>query len=209
MGCRVFFAALVATAVLLPFDLRAQVFEVTPHFGMYTPVGLLVKGVDATDESRFQRRQLGGVMIGGRMALRTNHTFGLEASAAFAPAQVAITDRSRTVDLGGSVTFASVRSVVRVHGSVKGGEWSFHLGPGAGVVHRAGAAWDQTNGATDGALVLTGGGRLGRLNSGKAFRFDVEDYVTRAAFHDGTVLSEARVHHDVIWSFGMSIPLTR
>ena len=200
-------AVFFAGGTLLPLCAHAQIVEFTPHTGMYTPVGLLVEGVAETDNSFFRRKQLGSLMIGTRMALRANHTLGLEGSLAYTPSLVAITDRDQTVDVGGAVTFASLRPVLRVHGRVAQGMWSFHLAPGVGLVHRSGSAWNGTGGTTDRAFVLAAGWRLGRSNS--AFRFDIEDYITRAAFRDASVLSAPRLHHDVIWSFGLSIPMTR
>ena len=200
-------AVFFAGGTLLPLCAHAQMVEFTPHTGMYTPVGLLVEGVAETDNSFFRRKQLGSLMIGTRMALRANHTFGLEGSLAYTPSLVAITDRDQTVDVGGAVTLASLRPVLRVHGRVAQGMWSFHLAPGVGLVHRSGSAWNGTGGTTDRAFVLAAGWRLGRSNS--AFRFDIEDYITRAAFRDASVLSAPRLHHDVIWSFGLSIPMTR
>jgi hypothetical protein len=200
-------AVLFAGGALLPLRANAQMVELTPHTGMYTPVGLLVEGVAETDNSFVRRKQLGSLMIGTRMTMRANHTFGLEGSLAYSPSLVAITDRDQTVDVGGAVTFASIRPVLRVHGTAARGMWSFHLAPGVGLVHRSGSAWNGTSGTTDRAFVLAGGWRLGRSRS--AFRFDIEDYITRAAFHDASVRSAPRLHHDVIWSFGLSIPMNR
>lgn len=209
MADRRLVAFIFASGALLTERADAQVVEITPHAGMYTPVGVLVKGVAASDNSFFRRKQLGAVMVGARMTMRAGHTFGLESSLAYSPSQVAVTDRERTVDIGSPVTLASIRPVVRVNGKIARGEWSFHLAPGVGLVHRSGSAWTGTSGTTDGAFVLAGGWRLGRANSAKAFRFDIEDYITRAAFRDATVHSEPRIHHDIVWSFGLSIPVTR
>jgi len=176
---------------------------------MYTPVGLLVDGTDPSDNSKFRRRQLGALSTGARLGLRTSKMFGLEASAMYSPSQVAITTRSATVDIRGPVTMASVRGAFRVHGEMARGQWSFHLSPGIGVVHRYGDAWQGTTGGSDRAFVLAAGWRLGRLRSDRAFRFDIEDYVTRFTADNAEVQSGSRRHHDVVWSFGLAFPVNK
>ena len=207
-GSIVVLACAVIAVCAAPAIATAQTLEFTPHFGMHVPVGLLMEGVDQTDNSFIKRRQLGATSIGARVSLRTAGAFIFESSATYSPSLVAITDRDRTVDLHGRVFMGNLKALVRLHGERRG-PWSFYAGPGMGVVHRHGEGWAGTKGLTDAALVLAGRARLGQLKSNKAFIFTVEDYVTRAAFAGTTEQSEPRIHHDVVYSFGMSFPLTR
>ena len=198
---------LLILASFQPQTARAQQFEFTPNIGMYIPVGLLVEGRDITDNSFVRRRQLGALIIGARIGTHPTRTFGVEGSATFSSTMVAITDRDSTLDISANVIMASARGVARVSGAFARGAWGFYVSPGVGLVRRNGTAWSSTAGTTDGALVLAAGARLGRLNSSKAFRFDVENYITRAAFHHPTTESRPRIHHDVVWSLGMSLPI--
>lgn len=172
-------------------------------------MGVLVDGTDPRDNSHFRRRQLGALSTGARLALRANSMFGVESSFMFSPSQVAITDRLHTVDIAGPVALASVRGVFKVNGEIAKGRWSFHLAPGIGLVHRYGDAWAGSSSFTDMAYVVAAGWRLGRLHSSRAFRFDIEDYVTRFSFNHPETPTNARLHHDVMWSFGLAIPVTR
>ena len=199
--------ALLFVMAFQPTSATAQQFEFTPNIGMYIPVGLLVEGRDVTDDSFVRRRQLGALIIGARLGTRPTRTFGVETSATYSSTLVAITDRDSTLDIKSNVLLASVRGVARVSGTFARGEWGFYVAPGVGVVRRNGVAWNSTQGTTDGAIVLAAGARLGRLRSAKAFRFGVENYITRADFDHSTTESPPRIHHDVVWSFGIAMPL--
>lgn len=187
----------------------AQTIELAPNFGMHMPIGLLMEGTDPADNSLARRRQLGATSIGARLSVRTAGRLTFETSATYSPGLVAITDRTRTQDLGGRVLMANAKILYRIHGEMAGGAVSLHAGSGLGVVHRYGEGWSGTAGTTDGAVIIAGRGRLSRLNSDKAFIFTVEDYVTRAAFRGTNAEAAPRVHHDVVYSFGISIPLMR
>jgi hypothetical protein len=171
------------------------------------PVGLLLEGRDQTDNSFVRRRQLGAISIGARLTLRATERFHLESNTTYSPSLVAITDRSTTVDLRGRVVMGHIKGLYRMAKIPSG--WSFWGGAGVGVVSRHGEGWNGMNGTTDAALVLAGKARLGRLNSDKSFILAVEDHVTRAAFGNTNASARPRIHHDVVYSFGMSIPLMR
>jgi hypothetical protein len=197
----------VATAACLTPQLDAQTVELVPHFGLHMPVGLLMEGRDQTDNSIAKRRQLGATSVGVRLAVRPNARFSVETNATYSPGLVAITDRDATVDLGGRVFMGNVKALFRLARSDAG--WSFFGGSGVGLVSRHGEGWVNTGGTTDFAVVFAGKARLGKLNSRKAFILAVEDYVTRAAFRGTNASAEPRIHHDVVYSFGMAIPLTK
>ena len=209
MGGRCVVIAGFALLLLAPHTGATQTIEFVPHLGMHMPFGLLLEGTDPIDNSRLRRRQLGATSIGARVAVRTTGKLTVEGSATYSPSLVAITDRERTQDLGSRVFMGNTKVLYRVGGKTSGGEWSFYTGPGVGVVHRYGEGWTGTSGTTDIALVLAGRGRLARLDSDKAFLFTIEDYVTRAAFRGTKANASPRIHHDVVYSLGLSIPLTR
>jgi hypothetical protein len=145
--------------------------------------------------------------VGARLTLLLHDRFAIEGNSTYSPGLVAITDRSRTVDLGGRVFMGHLKMLYRVAQTQS--RWSFWGGTGVGVVARHGEGWDGTTGTTDAALVLAGKARLRRLNSNKAFVLAVEDYVTRAAFRNPNASASPRIHHDMVYSFGVSIPLSR
>lgn len=201
-------AAFLVTACALPRTSPAQTVEFVPHFGLHMPVGLLVEGRDQTDDSFYRRRQLGAASIGMRLALRPSARFSVEATTAYSPGLVAVTDRDATVDLGGRVFLGNVKGMFRFARSSEHG-WAFFAGSGVGLVNRHGAGWAGTHGTTDFAVVFAGKARLRKLNSNKAFILAIEDYVTRASFTGINADAAPRIHHDVVYSFGMAIPLTR
>ena len=185
----------------------AQTLEVTPHLGLHMPVGLLLEGRDQTDNSFVRRRQLGATSIGARLALNALPRFTMEMAASYSPGLVAVTDRDATVDLGGHVFMGHLKGLYRFAKSESG--WSFWGGGGPGIVSRYGEGWVGTRGTTDVAAVIAGKARLGKLNSNKAFILAIEDYITRAAFQNTNTSARARIHHDVVYSFGMSIPIAK
>lgn len=197
-----------ALIVLAPLPAESQTFEFTPIVGMYTPMGFLVNGVDRTDNSPLRRRQLVSLLTGARLQLRPSSMFGLEMTGSISPSQVAVTNRTSTQDVSGVVAMASVRAVFKVSGQIASGQWSFHVEPGVGMVRRYGNAWRGTGPTTDPAFVVAGGWRLGRLTSLRAFRFDVEDYITRFDYTAPNAEARPMLHHDFVWSFGYSIPVT-
>ncbi|HEX6066826.1 MAG TPA: hypothetical protein VFZ04_21470 [Longimicrobiales bacterium] len=200
--------AVIALAAFAGADVaQSQTIEITPHLGMHMPVGLLLEGRDETDNSFVRRRQLGAITVGARFTLHATERFHLESNTTYSPSLVAITDRTQTVDLRGRVFMGHVKALYRFAQISSG--WSFWGGTGLGVVSRHGDGWADMRGTTDAALVLAGKARLARLNSSKSFVLAVEDYVTRAAFENTNASTSPRIHHDVVYSFGMSIPLTR
>ncbi len=205
-GGRIAVISLFAAACLTP-QLDAQTVEFVPHFGLHMPVGLLMEGRDQTDNSFVRRRQLGATSVGARLAIRPNARLSIETNATYSPGLVAITDRDATVDLGGRVLMGNIKGMYRFARSKSG--WSFFGGSGVGLVSRHGDGWANTAGTTDFAIVFAGKARLGKLNSNKAFILAIEDYVTRAAFRGTNASAEPRIHHDVVYSFGMAIPLTK
>ena len=207
-GKKFLLAVLVFAGAAFPQKSYGQEIEVTPSIGMYIPVGLLVEGHDVTDNSAVRRRQLGALLIGASIGLNTTRTLGIELSGTYSPTMVAITDRDSTLDISAGVLMASLRGVARVSGKFSRGRWGFYVAPGIGVVRRHGVAWSESAGTTDRAVVLAGGARLGKLNSSRAFRFDVTNYITRASFEHSTERSPPRIHHDVVWSFGVALPVT-
>ena len=204
---RVTLASLIVAVLAVPGSAQGQKIEITPHLGMHMPVGLLLEGRDETDNSFVRRRQLGAITVGARFTWQATNRFHLESNTTYSPSLVAVTDRNQTVDLRGRVFMGHLKGLYRLAQIPSG--WSFWGGTGLGVVSRHGAGWSGMSGTTDAAVVFAGKARLARLNSNKSFVLAIEDYVTRAAFENTNATASPRIHHDVVYSFGMSIPLTR
>jgi hypothetical protein len=176
--------------------------------GYYLPVGGWTQERD--DGSGFPplRRQLSALVAEARVTVWTSSRFAIEGTVVVTPSQVAVSTATGTTDHDGGVYLASVRGAVKLGTLIDGPaqnevQWDLMLSVGAGVVHRAGAAWANTAGVTAPTLLLGTTARVG------LFRLSVEDYLSWARFSGGfSTLTRARVHHDFIVSLGMELRLS-
>jgi hypothetical protein len=195
-----------AAAAAWPSPARAQV-EVVPALGYYWPVGGWTQQLDDGSGTPPLRRQLSAGLLGTRLSVRLTNRVALEGTFGATPSQVAVSTANNTIDYNGGVFLASARAVVKVATLIDGPSedrrhWDLLLGAGAGLVHRAGTAWENTSGVTAPALVLAAGVTAG------AFRVTVEDYVSWAQFDGGRPSqTRARMHNDVIVSLGFALRL--
>ena len=195
-----------AVAAVWPATARAQV-ELVPSLGFYWPIGGWTQQQD--DGSGFPPlyRQLSAVLFGTRLSVRLSRSIAIEGTLGATPSQVAVSTAAGTTDFNGGVYLASARAVLTVASVIEGPRhdqvrWNFFLGAGAGLVHRAGTAWQNTSGVTAPALVLEAGAGVG------TFRITVEDYVSWAQFNGGLPSqTRARMHHDLIGSLGFALRL--
>jgi hypothetical protein len=187
--------------------------SVTPFIGMYNPVGQLVA------DSTIEMLQLMTLMAGTRVFLPLTRHVGLEAAAGWTPAPslVAQSDWQRTEDVPGKVVTASLRGRYHFNPTPAVGDWRLSVVSGFGFVHRYGEAWEGITGTTD-ATLLVGGGLLfgasttraakSSLISRLSYGFDIEAHGSRAAFRNYMdQRSAARLHVDVITSFGLNLSL--
>lgn len=189
--------------------LTAQLrLEATPLVGMYIPLGALVDQTSADGSNVLRKRQVGTLVGGARFGVRTGEHAAIELSLAYSPSMVAVTDAFSTVDRNAGVLFASVRAPFELTAQSAQTDWYFHAGPGVGVVARGGGAWAGYEGVMDPAFVMAGGARLHVKRSRLAFRLEIEDFVTWASFNDGLPSrTQPSVHHDLVWSMGIILPL--
>lgn len=180
-------------------------FEATPLVGIYIPLGALVDE-GPLDAPPLRKRHIGTLLIGFRSGARINPHVGVEASIAYTPSMVAVTDARSTVDRGAGVVLANLRAPFSITADSWVGPWQFHVAPGVGLVSRHGEVWSQYDGTTDVAAVLAFGARVGTPESVIHFRLEVEDYITWAQFTRETA-TRSLLHHDLLWSMGIGIPM--
>jgi hypothetical protein len=193
----------VALASIAPSRVAAQL-EISPALGIYMPVGALIE--DDVSNGGEVRRQLGAPLIAFRLTAWPRARLRLEGSAAFSPSQVAVSRAGSTADFASGVMLASARAVVAI-GS-RTATWAFHAGAGLGVVSRGGSVWADTRGTTAPVAVLAAGARTGVRQTSLAIRLELEDYVASAQLDRGLPTeTRARIHHDLLWSLGISVPV--
>lgn len=194
---RTLLGAVIVASLLAAFPRQSTAqFELTPAIGMYFPIGELVSGHEV-------RRHIPAGSIGLRMAVWPARKLGIEGSAVFSPSQVAWENDGRVVDVNSGVFFGSLRAIFAL--SPATAISSVRFGAGLGVVSRGGSAWVNTTGRTMPALNLLAAARF-RLGRGPlSFQFQLEDYVGKAQLESGAPGSQARIHHDILWSLGVAM----
>lgn len=195
-----------AAASVWPSPALAQV-ELVPLLGYYAPIGGWTQQQDDGTGFPPLRRQLSAAVFGARLSVWLNPRVVLEGTFGATPSQVAVSTASGTTDINGGVYFASARALLKVRTLTDGpsydeSRWDIMLGAGAGVVHRAGTAWESFSGVTAPALVLVAGVAVG------TFHLMLEDYVSWAQFDGGGPReTRARMHHDLVGSLGFRLRL--
>ena len=199
--------ALVAVTVVAgPAPAAAQV-QLVPALGFYQPLGGWTQQEDDGTGFPPLRRQLGTAIVEARLSVPMSPRLAVQVGFGVTPSQVAVSTASGTVDINAGVYLGSARVQYTVatftdgpsHDRVR---WDFLLGLGAGVVHRAGTAWENTTGVTAPSLIVEGGFAVGM------FRLMLEDYMSWAQFNGGQPdQTRARMHHDLVGSFGFSLNL--
>lgn len=201
---------LAATVVLLALGRApsaiAQI-EITPHVGLYVPLGTLVDEASLTSAT-LVKRQVGTVMVGTRVYAGLAERVGLRGTIAYAPTQVAVTTVSSTEDIGAGIVLASLRGTYFL--TPRTSRLSLHIGSGIGVVDRHGRPWRGIGGTTDLALASSIGGQGGVEGSSIRITFELEHYLTRAQF-DGAEHPQkttSSLHHDLLLSLGIAIAVS-
>jgi hypothetical protein len=186
---------------------RAQGISMNPHVGIYMPIGVRVDRFDAAGELRLRKRQLTSIVAGAR-ARAMGRLFGVEASLGYAPSWVAVSEEGRTIDIGSDVLLGSIRGVAHVSGEVGPGQWAFELVSGLGMIRRGGSGWDAHDPRLSGGVVAGGAAVLGISGVPLALRLGIEDYISlaRNGVDHPRPLGQ-RVHHNLVWSFGVTLPI--
>jgi hypothetical protein len=209
-------AALAASFLFLPTSGSAQQpgidtprkfgwrgLSVAAELGMYMPVGSMVL------DSTVRLRGVGAILLDARITAPLHDRFALQASLGWTPTLVAQSDWKQTVDLGGGVWLASLRSALRVTPK-RVREVEAFFTPGLGLVNRYGAAWSGLEGATDLALVLGSNVRFHEPDSRWAFTANIEDFITRTGFVDPSgQWYGGRLLNEFVLAFGATFDLAR
>jgi hypothetical protein len=186
---------------------EAQTVAVSPHVGLYLPVGVRVDRFDEHGELSVRKRQLTALVAGAR-ARALGDIFGAEVSLGYSPSWVAVSRDNRTIDIDSGVLLASLRGIARLTGEVGPGRWGFEVVGGGGLIYRGGAGWDHRDPRLTAGLVVGGNGTLGVSGVPIALRLGLENYMTSVANgSDHPRPFAQRIHHNLVWSFGITLPV--
>jgi hypothetical protein len=186
-------------------NLAAQTrLDIGPYLGTYVPIGIGFRERRIGDGAQIERKPLATLVIGMRAGVLLADHFGIDASIGYSPSAVAVSSPTGTVDLDGQTVIVNARARVPL---MQRNAWRFYVAPGIALIERAGTAWKQTSGTRDVTAVLAGGGSVG-LGKRVKVNLDLEDMLTWGRFNDG-LQNETRkqLHHNVVWSFAVAIPL--
>ncbi|MSR07700.1 MAG: hypothetical protein EXR93_11635 [Gemmatimonadetes bacterium] len=179
----------------------------SPGIGVYMPLG-----GPMIDEPGLRKQQIITGLAIGRLVFWFHPRFGIEGAMQYGKGQVAVRDSTaaRVVsDLRATLWLANLRALVRLTPDTHR-RLSMYVGSGLGVVGRSGQAFLDTPATPDESVVFVAGGTavLGKGKRGPAFRFELEDNVSRSQFNVGLPnQTRALTHHDIIWSLGLSFAL--
>lgn len=203
---RLALAAASVTLLVGGAQVAAAQVEITPRVGAYLPLGKLLAETDIASGAPLERRQVGTLLVGLGVGVGLTERIGLQATAAFAPSQVAVTGARTTEDIGAGIVLASLRGIY--HLSPRASLLGLHVGTGIGLIERLGGPWREVAGTTDFGLASAIGGRGGLVaGSGIRFMFELEHYMTWVGFRGVEQVPETggRLHHDVLFTLGMVI----
>lgn len=200
-----------AALVFLAAHATAQV-QFSPSFGVYIPHGVPLleeRGVGGSEGLR--KQAVGAPVFTTRAGMALSSLLGLEATLSYSPGLIAVhSSTGRVDDISAGLVLASARTIFRLTPE-SATKFSIHAASGVGVVTRIGNAWSDTPASPAFALVLGAGAKAPLTNkgTGPSFRVDLEDYLSWAQFEleDGTQ-TKARPYHDLVWSIGLSIPIS-
>ena len=204
--------ALAVAAMPLCTSRAAAQVEIAPFFGTFWPLGA-GWSQDVGLAQQVERRHIGALMAGARLAFWTSTRLGVEATVGFSPSQVAVSGPGRIQDITAGVMLSSVRVLARLATLTDGNpgsgvaHWDFNAGIGVGVIARRGSAWANITGTTHPAAVLNLETRT-PLAGDVTMRVGVEDFVSWATFDRGLPSeTRSRVQHDIILTLAAQIRL--
>lgn len=194
-------AAALVVATTGPLRAQAQA-EFGIRGGLYLPVGAVIEQ-GAAGSKLLQKHQLGAGFLAILGKARVVGRLAVEGDLVFSPSMVAVRDSTGVRDRSAPVVLASLRTVLAL-----GSSRSAFAGTGIGVVRRHGEVWAGTRGTTLPALVLVAGWQAPQKKGLPAARLQVEDHVSRVAFDQAFPnQTRERLHHELLWSVGLMIPL--
>jgi len=185
---------------------RSGLVRISPVVGLSLPFG-----GPFINESWLHKQQVTSAILGGRIDVAMVPFLGLELGVGAGRGLVAVRDSSNQVrDIPATIYLSSAKAVLWVNPHIRDGI-VMHVASGMGLIGRSGKAWRDTkpsSGAVPAWIVALGGdARLSRRGP-MEFRFELEDYITSAQFNVGLpTQTRALLHHDIVWSLGVSFPI--
>lgn len=179
--------------------------HLSPSLGVSLPFG-----GPFIDEASLKKHPVAAAVFAARLAVTPTPHLGVQASLALGRGLVAVRDSLNTVtDIPSTVVLSSLKGALHFNPHTRTGV-SMHVSSGLGLIARSGRAWADTRPpSVVPAWVMSAGGsaRLSRRGS-VYFRFELEDFISRARFNVG-LPTETRAlwHHDLIWSLGFMFPI--
>jgi len=207
----------IATGMFVPATGLAQKTDIGFSIAYYNPVGALVESGDKSMPATFSQQRLQGTpALGASIAIWTSDHLGFAATFNVSPSDVAVTDTTGTHDHSSTVLLASARAIYaftpllfKAPEGKRELPWSFYVAAGLGVVSRSGNVWNYSSGLTAPAALLNVGVRTA-VGKRSVLRFDVDDYISQAQFDEGLPTeTEARIHHDLIFSITVAYHVIR
>jgi hypothetical protein len=184
---------------------RSGVVRLSPVLALSLPFG-----GPYINESWLHKQQVTSAILGGKIDVALVPFLGLELGVGAGRGLVAVRDSTNRVrDIPATLYLSSAKAVLWINPHIKDGV-IMHVSSGVGLIGRTGKAWRDTRpsgAATAWVVALGGDARLSRRGP-MEFRFELEDYISTAQFNVG-LPTETRplLHHDIVWSLGVSFPI--
>lgn len=190
--------ALALAAIARPA--AAQSWGMAAYAGYFLPTGDILAAPDVADPIS----QQDAMVIGGRVSMIFNGTWGAEFSLGYAGSGVE--DSDDQVD--GSLMLFSLRALYMFPA---GDKLRLYGALGLGHILRQGDAWDEGTGLDEeekndytGTLAL---GLRYPIGDRLRFRAELEDYLYTAKFDTGLGETEGQFQHDLVLSVGLHLTI--
>lgn len=196
-------------SVLAPGSVHAQkrsgVVRLSPSLGLSLPFG-----GPFINEMDLHKQQVTSAILSARLEYAFMPFLGVQVGLGAGRGLVAIRDSLNQVrDVPATMVLSHIKGTLWINPHIHDGV-IMHVSTGLGLIGRSGKAWRDTKpGGIVPAWVVSLGGdaRLSRRGPVE-FTFELEDYISTAQFNVG-LPTETRplLHHDIIWSLGISFPI--
>lgn len=206
-------AALVALLAGPPARLAAQgKAEFTPFAGLFAPTAKVIEESCGTG-CTVSLKQEATVLFGARIGVWVNERIAIEGAFGYAPSKGEFAETGvGSADTSAHVLLATGRLLLGV--GPAGGNTSWHIIVGAGIVSHGGAAYDafeaaageKIEGKTKGAGVVGFGGTF-KLAPTLGLRLDVEDHLYSAKFRGASsgAETESKFQNDIGVTLGLAV----
>lgn len=191
---------------VVDFAVAQDAWEVTSGIGYYVPLATVVSAEDDGSSGQIARRHVGAILGGVRLG-RSTDWIRLEMGLDYTPSLVAVSSSEETRDLSSGLLLGHVRALLALSHEGTDGRWSLFAGPGLGVVHRWGAAWDSFSGKTSPSGSAAFVARYAPETYPVAFRIEVDGHVYRTRLRDDPDDVVSQIHGELLWIVGVSVPV--